>query len=275
VIIQTATHAPRSTRSVTTTSTLLRLVAAGAVLFSHAFLIADGSEAREPFVVLLGPHNILGLYAVQIFLVISGFLVSRSAVLSSSVGSFLWKRVLRIYPGLIVCALVLGLVGAPLFSTLGPGRFLASGLGVRYAAATPLWPGHLWRIDTVHFYADPTGWLGQVMAGTLWTIPHELFCYLLLALLVVLSMNRLRVLVALFAATMGLRFVPGLWGDDMASQFFLLLLPSFLAGACSGTSAPTRAPGGRSSASPRPSSRASSAPSCCSSRSSRTRSLSR
>lgn len=208
----------------------LRIVAALLVIFSHAFLIADGTEAHEPFVVLLGSHNILGLYAVQVFLMISGFLISRSAMLSSSTVSFLWKRILRIYPALIVCALLLGLVIAPIFSALGPRAFLVSGLGLRYALATALWPGHVWQIDTVRFYEDQTGWLGEVMAGTLWTIPHELFCYLLLAVLVLLSLNRLSILAPLFVLIMVLRFVPGLWGDGMASQFFLLLLPSFLAG---------------------------------------------
>jgi len=42
----------------------LRLFAAIVVLFSHAFLIAEDSEAREPLAALLGSGNILGLYGV-------------------------------------------------------------------------------------------------------------------------------------------------------------------------------------------------------------------
>ena len=110
----------------------LRLIAAGSVMFSHSFLIASGNEYGEPLVMLLGPHNIVGIYAVFVFLILSGFLVSRSAELSSSTISFLWKRSLRIYPGLAVCALVLGLGIAPFFSSLGPEEFLRSGLGLDF-----------------------------------------------------------------------------------------------------------------------------------------------
>jgi peptidoglycan/LPS O-acetylase OafA/YrhL len=52
----------------------LRLVAALSVIFSHAFLIATGSEDTEPFVRRLGPNNSVGLYGVFTFFIISGFL---------------------------------------------------------------------------------------------------------------------------------------------------------------------------------------------------------
>lgn len=207
----------------------LRIMAAGGVMFSHAFLIAYGSEDREPFVQLLGKHNILGIYCVMIFLILSGFLVSRSAELSRSMPDFLWKRALRIYPGLIVCALILGLGVAPLFSSLGARAFLRSGQGLDFAIATILRPGQDWQIDTVAFYSDHTGWVPQVIAGTLWTIPQEIACYLALAVLVLLSLNRLWCLLVLFAAALLVRTQPVIWNNGMVSQF-LFLLPSFLAG---------------------------------------------
>jgi peptidoglycan/LPS O-acetylase OafA/YrhL len=207
----------------------LRLVAAGTVMFSHAFLIAYGDESREPLVMLLGTHNNLGIFAVMIFLILSGFLVSRSAELSGSLGSFLWKRALRIYPGLIVCAVFLGFVVAPLFSSLGAKAFLHSDLGRDYVVSTVLWPGHEWQIDTVSFYPDPTGWLSHVIAGTLWTVPQEILCYLLLAVMVVFSLNRLKILLPFFVMVMLVRTEPEVWNKGMLSQF-LFLLPSFLAG---------------------------------------------
>lgn len=207
----------------------LRLAAAGIVIFSHAFLIAHGDESSEPLVLLLGRHNNLGIFAVMIFLILSGFLVSRSAELSGSLGSFLWKRALRIYPGLIVCAALLGFVVAPFFSSLGAEAFLRSGLGLDYVVSTALWPGRAWQIDTVSFYPDPTGWLSRVIAGTLWTVPQEIFCYLLLAGMVVFSLNRLKVLLSFFVVVMLVRTQPEIWNNGLLSQF-LFLLPSFLAG---------------------------------------------
>src|SRR6478609_6745402 len=56
----------------------LRLIAALSVVFSHSFLIAEGSEADEPFIWLTGKQCILGLVGVFVFFVISGYLVTES-----------------------------------------------------------------------------------------------------------------------------------------------------------------------------------------------------
>ncbi len=88
----------------------LRLLAALSVVFSHSFLIAEGSEANEPFVWLTGNQCILGLVGVFVFFVISGYLVTESWCRSPAPGWFALRRGLRIYPGLIInvalCAFV-------------------------------------------------------------------------------------------------------------------------------------------------------------------------
>src|SRR5437868_14731690 len=90
----------------------LRLIAALSVVFSHSFLIADGSEANEPFVWLTGNQCILGLVGVLVFFVISGYLVTESWCRSPLPGRFLLRRTARIYPGLVgsiaICAFVIG-----------------------------------------------------------------------------------------------------------------------------------------------------------------------
>lgn len=217
----------------------LRLIAAAAVMFSHAFLIAEGTEENEPFVRMLGERNIIGIYGVMIFLILSGFLVSRSAEMSRSVPDFLWRRALRIYPGLAVCGLVLGLAVAPFFSSLGAREFAASGIGIDYALRTVLVPGAV-SVETVSFYP---GWVGEVIAGTLWTIPQEILCYLLLAGLLLLSMNRPTVIAWLLVAALALRMRPEIWNHALLGDF-LFLVPSFLSGcllwrARGGLNAPT------------------------------------
>src|SRR5437588_12535091 len=96
----------------------LRLVAALSVVFSHSFLVAEGSEANEPFVWLSGNQCILGLVGVFVFFVISGYLVTESWCRRPLPGQFALRRGLRIYPGLMVnvalCAFVIG----PLVSAL-------------------------------------------------------------------------------------------------------------------------------------------------------------
>ncbi|MEF3128694.1 acyltransferase family protein [Rhizobium leguminosarum] len=74
---------------------MIRLVAASMVIFSHAFLISEKTEANEPFVRLLGEGKLLGIFGVYVFFITSGFLVTQSAQFGS-VGGFLWRRALRI-----------------------------------------------------------------------------------------------------------------------------------------------------------------------------------
>src|ERR1700738_3258398 len=88
----------------------LRLIAALSVVFSHSFLIAEGSEAREPFAWITGNQCILGLVGVFVFFVISGYLVTESWCRSPAPARFALRRLSRIYPGLVVSALVCAFV---------------------------------------------------------------------------------------------------------------------------------------------------------------------
>src|SRR5260370_30087885 len=103
----------------------LRLIAALSVVFSHAFLIADGSEAREPFVWLTGNQCILGLVGVFVFFVISGYLVTESWCRNPAPAGFVLRRTLRIYPGLVVNVLVCALLIGPVVSSLPLAAYLA------------------------------------------------------------------------------------------------------------------------------------------------------
>src|SRR5579864_4004075 len=97
---------------------VLRLVAAVAVIFSHSFLIAEGSDAHEPLISLTGRQSILGLCGVFIFFTISGFLVTESYERTASPLDYLAKRALRIFPGLFAALTVSALVFGALVTTL-------------------------------------------------------------------------------------------------------------------------------------------------------------
>lgn len=155
----------------------LRLVLAASVVFSHSFLLADGSESREPFVQALGPGNIAGLYGVFGFLVISGFLVTRSFRTRASWWSYLASRCLRILPALwvvtVLCAVVLG----PIVTTRSLGEYVGDA-GLREFI---LWTSTLLNsgsvgLPGVDFSGSDTG---RVVIGTLWTLLPEFICYLL------------------------------------------------------------------------------------------------
>ena len=79
----------------------LRVLAATLICFGHSFAL-PGKLSQTP-VIRIGEFVISPLSAaLSIFFAISGFLIARSAVNSSSVINYLWKRFLRIQPLLVV-----------------------------------------------------------------------------------------------------------------------------------------------------------------------------
>jgi len=162
----------------------LRLIGSLSVLFSHSYLIAQDSEASEPLQMLLaGEKNILGLYGVFMFFILSGFLLSRSLNRHASIPRFLIHRLLRLVPGFVVCILITVWIIAPLCSRDGPITYFSSGVW---------WPYIQGCLRTLNDAPLPglfnyTSSVAQVMNGSLWSLSLEVLCYgLLLALWVLL-----------------------------------------------------------------------------------------
>jgi peptidoglycan/LPS O-acetylase OafA/YrhL len=195
----------------------IRIVAACSVIFSHAFIIAEGHEKNEPLVRLLGKGNILGI--------VSGFLIAQSIQISPSIGVFLWKRFLRIYPGLMACVFLSAFVIAPFFAADG----VAVGLSrkTEYVLAN-LFLQDAMRIPNVLFYASLND-IGSIINGSLWTIRLELACYLVLALCAVCGLcNLLVALVGLIITSLLVYF--DIWPPGSFLGGLLFCLPSFLGG---------------------------------------------
>ena len=166
----------------------LRLIAALSVVFSHSFLIAEGSETNEPFIWLTGNQCILGLVGVFVFFVISGYLVTESWCRSPNPGRFALKRTLRIYPGLVVnvalCAFVLGplITGQPLSHYFhGPELrdFLTKTLTLNPGPLSL--PGVLFAKTSVGLHIN----------GSFWTLRYEAMMYLMIVILGSLRLLRL------------------------------------------------------------------------------------
>lgn len=138
------------------------------VIFSHSFVLAQGNDFHEPVFILTSGQLNAGHLAVCCFFAISGFLITHSWLRSRSAFDFLWKRVLRIYPGYIVAVLIGLLVVAP----IGSDKFE---LSTRKLLLLPL---NLLAFRGCHepgvFSGNP--FPGSVN-GSLWSIPYEFKCY--------------------------------------------------------------------------------------------------
>ncbi|HEX7775844.1 MAG TPA: acyltransferase [Parvibaculum sp.] len=156
---------------------LIRFLAAGAVVLAHSYIVASGDKDTGPLIASTG-HD-LGYHAVNVFFVASGFLIAQSWAARPSLPHFLAGRLLRLWPALTVCALVVVFVVGPLATSLPLGTyfdlpstyaFVPKVMGLIQADSSL--PG---IVTTLH---DDQG-----IDAPLWTLKYEVFCYLSLAVL--------------------------------------------------------------------------------------------
>ena len=166
---------------------VLRLAAAMAVLLSHCYPLT-GRE--EPVARVVG--ETLGDLGVSVFFAISGFLVARSGAHSPGLRPFAAKRALRLLPALIVCVWLLALVLGPLLTTLSPGDYLTTPQTLIYPLRSSVLITFAGRLPGV-FEHNP--FIGAV-DGSLWTLPLEACCYVMVAVLGVLALLHRRALLA-------------------------------------------------------------------------------
>ncbi|GGF74841.1 acyltransferase [Azorhizobium oxalatiphilum] len=151
---------------------LIRLVAALAVIYGHAFYLVRPTPARDPIAVLF-PFTYSGALAVDVFFLISGIFVTRSFVVSRNPLAFAAKRMARIFPALALFGAVVAVLLA-LFATRAPLDFLLSPLPWVYASNTAVLK-ITYKIPGV-FEANT---LAGVISGSLWTLLAEFRLYVL------------------------------------------------------------------------------------------------
>ena len=153
---------------------LIRLVAALAVLVTHSFAIATGDPANEPLRGWLGMT--IGDFAVDAFFVTSGFLVTASLANRQAASEFIWARVLRIYPAILVMLVLTVLVAGPWLTSFSIPDYLGSRNTLRYLVkCSTLIFGVEYLLPGV-FDGNPY----KAVNGSLWSMPWELRMYILL-----------------------------------------------------------------------------------------------
>jgi peptidoglycan/LPS O-acetylase OafA/YrhL len=173
---------------------LIRMVAATAVLVSHAWPIALGPGTPEPLHALTG--YTLGALAVFAFFTISGFLIAASYDRSRTYRQFLLARTLRLFPALVVSLFLVAFVMGPLVTTLPLGTYLTDpGLYTFMVRNTALIIPQYTLPGVFETNPYPT------VEGSIWTLVHEVACYIGIFLLGIAGLLRRRqVMATLFLA---------------------------------------------------------------------------
>lgn len=153
---------------------LVRVMAALSVLISHSFTLATGDPLLEPLRLWTGTS--LGTLAVDVFFLVSGFLVSASAA-NRSLLQYLGARMLRIYPGLLAMLVVtvLGIGGA--LSVLELWEFVSHPMTWQYLQHNATLVAGVAYVLPGLFTHNP---YPLAVNGPLWTLVVEVRMYLLL-----------------------------------------------------------------------------------------------
>jgi peptidoglycan/LPS O-acetylase OafA/YrhL len=156
---------------------LIRFILAICVIFCHNIELLDGNRNNEIFTVFFKTNLSLGSFAVNLFFLISGYLIVKSWDKNENAWSFLSNRILRIYPGFIVASIISCFVIGALadnthyFEQFKYKYFIFNLLVLKI----PITP----KIFKASHY--------PYINGAMWTINNEFICYLLVLVLGILS----------------------------------------------------------------------------------------
>jgi peptidoglycan/LPS O-acetylase OafA/YrhL len=146
------------------------------VIVSHAWWLGGYGPEPALFGINLGTAGVMGFFAI------SGYLITLSAQRSRKVWEFVLARFTRIYPALVVAALVVALVAAPMGASLTGGQYDLGGAFAFLGAALALTIGFLGPPSigtTLQGNFDAAEW-----DGPLWTLTWESLCYVIIAIVV-------------------------------------------------------------------------------------------
>lgn len=157
-------------REKSTNINTVRFIAAIGVLVAHAHILADGSQ--DWLCRLTGVT--WGALAVGFFFFVSGFYVSKSLMRCQKGKIYFAARIKRLIPPLAVVILVTTFIMGPCMSSLGIKEYFRNVGTWKYLANICLIPVH--NLPGVF----ESGNISSTVNGSLWTLPLEFICYIIL-----------------------------------------------------------------------------------------------
>ncbi|MCP1117424.1 acyltransferase family protein [Robbsia andropogonis] len=171
---------------------IVRLVAAVLVMFGHSFILQPAMGRTDPLHTLTG-NDYSGSLAVYAFFFLSGILISQSWDRQNTLGAYVALRIGRIWPALIVCVVLITLVAGPLLSTQSVSAYMQDKMTFGFLIRNiTLFSGLRTRLPGL--FEDN---VFHGVNSSLWTLPVEVMCYVMVAVLGIstLARGKVRVLI--------------------------------------------------------------------------------
>lgn len=155
----------------------LRLLAATCIAFTHSFGLLGRHD--EEYLVIFSDHEYdFSHFGLCIFFTISGYLIAKSATTSPTFKNFVWKRLLRIQPMLILVCMLSVLLLGPSFTKLDHGSYFKSITTWTYFRNIMPVFGLQFSLPGVFTNLSDTG-----VNGSLWTLIVEERLYIIVGLI--------------------------------------------------------------------------------------------
>jgi len=200
---------------------LLRILFAWFVIVSHSYVL-NGDGATDPLFEMTQQTFLFSFIGVKGFFIISGYLIFKSMMVSTSIFEYLVKRVLRIFPALAVVLLVTLAAVYFIYPTNIPPFFSNKEVYAYFLGNIILFKPHLF-ISGIF-----SGLPSAAINGSLWTIEYEFFFYLFILLFFFIRAQKKQLIIALSVVVV-LFLVVRLFFYDWTVQthFFIPLEPLF------------------------------------------------
>ncbi|MDO4225787.1 MAG: acyltransferase, partial [Bergeyella zoohelcum] len=166
----------------------LRMLFASFVIITHSYPLTGRKYEAECDIFCQYTGVNLSYLGVMGFFAISGYLIFQSLMRSKNIIDYLWKRALRIFPGLFVVSVL----------TMVVLSFIYKGEG-SYWQDMKVWFYPIKQTLFFYHWGSPPS-LGEIFMGnrysshatngSLWTIPYEFTAYILLLFLLIFRINR-------------------------------------------------------------------------------------
>jgi peptidoglycan/LPS O-acetylase OafA/YrhL len=154
--------------------TAIRFLLAWMVIFAHSFALQPVPGMDMPLGFLLQGSTTTGQMAVDGFFAISGFLVAGSLV-NRGLIDYVLSRALRLLPALIVCVFLTVFLLGPFVTNLPVTEYFSKSETYKYLKNALAFPFAVYTLPGVFEGNAAAG-----VNGSLWSIPYEVRCYMLL-----------------------------------------------------------------------------------------------